>query len=105
MSIRRSYPFFRFTLFGIQIEDEKSCSYDYVDIYGGLDDYSGPLYGRYCGLNVSRFLCGRTKIIIAPMCNKVFYMFFHSHPIWRFFFSHLNAKLRDAETSGCHFNE
>lgn len=36
-----------------QIEDENHCSYDYVDIYGGLDDYSGPLYGRYCGLNVS----------------------------------------------------
>lgn len=38
--------------FVFQIEDEKSCSYDYVDIYGGLDDYSGPLYGRYCGINV-----------------------------------------------------
>lgn len=35
-----------------QLEDEKSCSYDFVDVYGGLDDYSGPLYGRYCGNNV-----------------------------------------------------
>lgn len=36
-----------------QVEDEKACSYDFVDIYGGLDDYSGPLYGRYCGTNVT----------------------------------------------------
>lgn len=43
---------FFFPLF--QIEDEKACSYDYVDIFGGLDDYSGPLYGRYCGINVSK---------------------------------------------------
>lgn len=42
-----------FNLIEFQIEDEKSCSYDYVDVYGGLDDYSGPLYGRYCGINVS----------------------------------------------------
>lgn len=46
----------------IQIEEEKSCSYDFVDIFGGLDDYSGPLYGRYCGFNVSILdvcLCSR----------------------------------------------
>lgn len=40
----------------LQVEDEKACSYDFVDIYGGLDDYSGPLYGRYCGTNVMAIL-------------------------------------------------
>lgn len=32
-----------------ELELESTCSYDYVDIYGGLDEYSGPLYGRFCG--------------------------------------------------------
>lgn len=41
-----------FVLF-LQIEYGKTCSYDYVDVYEGLDDYSGRRYGRYCGQNVS----------------------------------------------------
>ncbi|CAH1176432.1 unnamed protein product [Phaedon cochleariae] len=30
------------------IEDEKDCGYDYVEIFSGLDS-SGPSYGKYCG--------------------------------------------------------
>ncbi|CAG9855331.1 unnamed protein product [Phyllotreta striolata] len=30
------------------IEDEKDCGYDYVEIISGLDS-SGPSYGKYCG--------------------------------------------------------
>lgn len=29
------------------------CSYDFVEVFSGPDDYSGPLYGRYCGSIVS----------------------------------------------------
>uniref|UniRef100_A0A182ML92 Metalloendopeptidase n=1 Tax=Anopheles culicifacies TaxID=139723 RepID=A0A182ML92_9DIPT len=32
-----------------ELEEEKMCSYDYVEVYGGLDDESGPLHGKYCG--------------------------------------------------------
>ncbi|XP_049534973.1 tolloid-like protein 2 isoform X2 [Anopheles darlingi] len=32
-----------------ELEEEKLCSYDYVEVYGGLDDESGPLHGKYCG--------------------------------------------------------
>ncbi|KFB52683.1 AGAP003702-PA-like protein [Anopheles sinensis] len=32
-----------------ELEEEKMCSYDYVEVYGGLDDESGPLQGKYCG--------------------------------------------------------
>ncbi|XP_053687223.1 tolloid-like protein 1 [Sabethes cyaneus] len=31
------------------VEEERMCSYDYVEVYGGLDDASGPLHGKYCG--------------------------------------------------------
>ncbi|XP_037045819.1 tolloid-like protein 1 [Bradysia coprophila] len=31
------------------IEDQITCSYDYVEVFNGMDDYSGPIYGRYCG--------------------------------------------------------
>lgn len=33
-----------------EIEDEKDCGYDYLEIYSGLD--SGPSYGRKCGSQV-----------------------------------------------------
>lgn len=35
------------------VEEERMCSYDYVEVYGGLDDASGPLHGKYCGNSVS----------------------------------------------------
>ncbi|XP_065076987.1 protein tolkin-like [Ochlerotatus camptorhynchus] len=31
------------------VEEERVCSYDFVEVYGGLDDSSGPLHGKYCG--------------------------------------------------------
>lgn len=44
------------TFLTFEVEEEKACSYDYVEIYGSFDESSGPLQGRYCGVNV-RFLC------------------------------------------------
>lgn len=86
-----------------QIEDEKSCSYDYVDIYGGLDDYSGPLYGRYCGLNVS--FSDKINNSNLRLSMHFFFFFFFCLVIWIF---HLIWKLyviRNVETSGRHFHE
>lgn len=40
------------TFLTFEIEEEKACSYDYVEIYGSYDDASGPLHGRYCGVKV-----------------------------------------------------
>jgi tolkin len=37
------------TFLTFEVEEEKTCSYDYVEVYGGLDDSSGPLHGKYCG--------------------------------------------------------
>ncbi len=55
-----------------QIEDEKTCSYDYVEVFSGLDDYSGPLYGRYCGSTVSyyTFHARKTKVKIFDFLKK-----------------------------------
>uniref|UniRef100_A0A336L7R2 Metalloendopeptidase n=1 Tax=Culicoides sonorensis TaxID=179676 RepID=A0A336L7R2_CULSO len=39
------------TFLTFEVEEEKACSYDYVEIYGSFDESSGPLQGRYCGVN------------------------------------------------------
>ncbi|CAO1402934.1 unnamed protein product [Diamesa serratosioi] len=31
------------------IEEEKGCSYDYVEVFSGLDDNSGIMHGKFCG--------------------------------------------------------
>ena len=35
------------------VEDEKGCSYDYVEVFSGLDDNSGIMHGKFCGSAVS----------------------------------------------------
>lgn len=42
------------TFLSFQLEDEKDCNYDYVEIYSGQDS-SGPSFGRLCGDAVSIF--------------------------------------------------
>ncbi|XP_055677103.1 tolloid-like protein 1 isoform X1 [Lutzomyia longipalpis] len=37
------------TFLTFELESEEQCSYDFVEVYGGVDDVSGPLYGTYCG--------------------------------------------------------
>lgn len=41
------------TFIAFEIEEEKSCAYDYVEVYSGADDSSGRLHGRFCGNAVS----------------------------------------------------
>lgn len=41
------------TFIAFEIEEEKSCAYDYVEVYSGVDDSSGRLHGRFCGNAVS----------------------------------------------------
>ncbi|KAH8359477.1 hypothetical protein KR093_006961, partial [Drosophila rubida] len=30
------------------IESSENCTYDYVQVYSGMEDTSGPMYGQYC---------------------------------------------------------
>ena len=32
-----------------EVEDFENCTYDYVEVYAGMEDTSGPLFGRFCG--------------------------------------------------------
>lgn len=43
------------TFLTFDVEEEKTCSYDYVEIYAGLDDISAIFNGKYCGNSVSIF--------------------------------------------------
>ncbi|XP_030767675.1 tolloid-like protein 2 [Sitophilus oryzae] len=38
----------RLSFLTFDVEDEKDCGYDYVEIFSGLDS-SGPSYGKFCG--------------------------------------------------------
>ncbi|XP_017846556.1 dorsal-ventral patterning protein tolloid isoform X3 [Drosophila busckii] len=31
------------------IESSENCTYDYVQVFSGMEDISGPMYGQYCG--------------------------------------------------------
>lgn len=42
----------RLSFLSFDIEDEKDCSYDYIEIFNGLDSSSSS-FGRYCGSQVS----------------------------------------------------
>lgn len=36
------------------VEDEQNCAYDFVEVFNGLDDDSGPSFGKFCGKTVSK---------------------------------------------------
>lgn len=40
------------TFLTFELEEEKDCMYDYVEVWSGLDT-SGPFFGRFCGPTVS----------------------------------------------------
>lgn len=55
-----------------ETEEEQSCSYDYVEVYGGVDDSSRTLHGKYCGNSVS----DHKKITcVISEHNKINYLF------------------------------
>lgn len=60
-----------------------------MDVYGGLDDYSGPLYGRYCGQNVGLAM---VNLFLLNLTNALFC------------FS-LFTVLNNTETTGHNFHE
>jgi len=43
------------TFLTFELEDEKDCMYDYVEVWSSLDT-SGPFFGKFCGPTVSIIL-------------------------------------------------
>lgn len=37
----------------IDLENSENCTYDYVQVFSGMEDTSGPMYGQFCGNTVS----------------------------------------------------
>lgn len=35
------------------LETSENCTYDYVQVFSGMEDTSGPMYGQYCTNTVS----------------------------------------------------
>lgn len=40
------------TFHTFDLEEEQACSFDFVDLYDGIDDQSGIMYGRFCGKEI-----------------------------------------------------
>jgi len=38
------------------LETDENCTYDYVQVFSGMEDTSGPMYGQYCGTQVNILL-------------------------------------------------
>jgi CUB domain. len=50
------------TFLTFDIESNKDCEYDYVEVYSGLDSsVSQASYGRFCGTTVSNRQPGRAS--------------------------------------------
>lgn len=41
------------TFLTFDIESSENCTYDYVQVFSGMEDFSGPMFGQYCGNMVS----------------------------------------------------
>lgn len=58
------------TFLTFNLEDEKDCGYDYVEVFNGPDLSSGPSYGRFCGNTVSF-----VNIVLATLIKYTNYFF------------------------------
>lgn len=55
------------TFLTFHLEEERECSYDFVEVFNGPDGSSGPSYGRLCGNTV------RTTIIFISIVYNIIY--------------------------------
>ncbi|XP_055853298.1 dorsal-ventral patterning protein tolloid [Episyrphus balteatus] len=49
------------------IENNENCTYDYVEVYSGMEDTSGPLYGRFCGNTVPQEIISLTDSLLVRL--------------------------------------
>ncbi|XP_037942752.1 dorsal-ventral patterning protein tolloid-like, partial [Teleopsis dalmanni] len=47
------------------IESSENCTYDYVQVYSGMEDTSGPMYGQYCGNTLPQDIISLTDSLLV----------------------------------------
>ncbi|XP_039956467.1 dorsal-ventral patterning protein tolloid [Bactrocera tryoni] len=47
------------------IEASENCTYDYVQVYSGMEDTSGPMYGQYCGNTLPQDIISLTDSLLV----------------------------------------
>ncbi|XP_055631741.1 tolloid-like protein 1 [Toxorhynchites rutilus septentrionalis] len=52
------------TFLSFDLEEEKSCSYDYVEILSGFEDTSGQVHGKYCGNFLPPEIISLSEIVV-----------------------------------------
>lgn len=48
-----------------ELESEKGCAYDFVEVFGGLDDFSGASQGRFCGNHDRKIVVSKTESFLV----------------------------------------
>ncbi|EDW13989.1 dorsal-ventral patterning protein tolloid [Drosophila mojavensis] len=47
------------------IESSENCTYDYVQVFSGMEDTSGPMYGQYCGNSLPQDIISMTDSLLV----------------------------------------
>lgn len=57
------------------LENSENCTYDYVQVFSGMEDTSGPMYGQYCGNIVSLLLLLTWVYILINITLFLYYRY------------------------------
>ncbi|XP_055611221.1 tolloid-like protein 1 [Uranotaenia lowii] len=64
------------TFLTFELEEEKQCSYDFVEISSGFDDVSsGQQYGKYCGTSLPMDIISLSELVIIKFSSDDTYGF------------------------------
>ncbi|XP_061399860.1 protein tolkin [Musca vetustissima] len=47
------------------LESSENCTYDYVQVFSGMEDTSGPMYGQYCGNTIPQDIISLTDSLLV----------------------------------------
>ncbi|XP_037806312.1 dorsal-ventral patterning protein tolloid [Lucilia sericata] len=47
------------------LENSENCTYDYVQVFSGMEDTSGPMYGQYCGNIIPQDIISLTDSLLV----------------------------------------
>uniref|UniRef100_A0A1I8PPZ3 Metalloendopeptidase n=1 Tax=Stomoxys calcitrans TaxID=35570 RepID=A0A1I8PPZ3_STOCA len=47
------------------LESSENCTYDYVQVFSGMEENSGPMYGQYCGNTIPQDIISLTDSLLV----------------------------------------